>query len=104
MTIHAIPPAPRFDGPVLVTGASGFLGEHLAWRLAAVGNIVVGTNHHNPVRIFRADVIPIDLVDAASVLRLFRDLRPVAMFHCAALTDMNACERDPAAGIGGSNG
>jgi dTDP-4-dehydrorhamnose reductase len=95
MASRQTPSAPRYDGPVLVTGASGFLGEHLARRFAAAGNIVVGTNHHNPVHIPRADVIPIDIADAGSVLRLFRDLRPVAVFHCAALTDMNACERDP---------
>jgi dTDP-4-dehydrorhamnose reductase len=88
---------PRFDGPVLVTGASGFLGEHLARLLAEAGNIVVGTNHHNPVAIPRVDVIPVDLLDAGSMLRLFRDLQPAAVFHCAALTDLNACEQDPEA-------
>jgi len=101
-------PAAVFYGPVLVTGVSGFLGEHLARHLAAAGNVVVGTNHHNPVQIDRADVIPIDLLDAASLLRLFRDLRPVVVFHCAALTDMNACEGDrmaaQAINVGGTRG
>ncbi len=88
---------PRFDGPVLVTGASGFLGEHLARLLAGAGNIVVGTNHHNPVAIPRVDTIPVDLLDAGPMARLFRDLQPAAVFHCAALTDLNACEQDPEA-------
>lgn len=86
----------RLKTPVLVTGASGFLGEHLARHLAASRVAVVGTYFVHDQSIPRADLIPVDLRDGGSVERLVRDLRPAAVFHCAALTDVAACEKDPA--------
>ncbi len=79
----------------LVTGASGFLGSRVAAILAERGHDVVGTGCANRVEIPRVDGIPMDLTDAAAVRRLVRDMRPAAVLHCAALTDVAACERDP---------
>lgn len=85
------------DRPVLVTGASGFLGEHLCRHLLAGGVSVVGTYLSRPVTLPRADAIPLDLADAAAVRRLFRDLRPAAVAHCAAMAGTTECERNPEA-------
>jgi len=85
------------SAPILVTGASGFLGEHLVRVLAARGADVVGTYLNHPIDIAGARTVPVDLADGPAVERLIRDLRPGAVFHCAALTDAAACERDPAA-------
>lgn len=83
-------------GPWLVTGASGFLGEHALRAVAATGAQAVGTFWGHPVEVPRADVVPVDLTEAGLVDRLVRDLRPRRVIHCAALTDVAACERDPA--------
>ena len=83
--------APR---PVLVTGASGFLGETLLRRLAGRGVPAVGTSFTASVSVPRADVVPVDLRDHRAVHRLVRDLRPSAIFHAAALTDPAFCERE----------
>lgn len=83
--------------PFLVTGASGFLGEHLVRLLARRGSDVVGTYLNHPTDIAGARMVPLDLSDVGAVRRLIRDLCPAAVFHCAAMTDAGACERDPAA-------
>jgi len=79
----------------IVTGASGFLGSRIAGILAERGHDIVGTGCSNRVEIPRVDGIPLDLTDGAAVRRLVRDMRPAAVLHCAALTDVAACERDP---------
>ena len=80
---------------VLVTGASGFLGEHLARHLAINGGRVAGTFLANNTRIPHADLAPVDLRDQGAVRRLIRDLQPSAVVHCAAATSSAFCEQEP---------
>lgn len=83
-------------GPVLVTGASGFLGDAIARRLAADGlRVVAGFLANPPGLPPSVEVVPIDLTDGPAVARLVRDLTPDAIVHAAALTDVAACEREP---------
>lgn len=82
--------------PILVTGASGFVGEKLTRRLVELGcPRVIGTSFSKSVDVAKASIIPVDLRDAKAVDRLFRDLRPGLIFHCAALTDPAFCEQEP---------
>jgi dTDP-4-dehydrorhamnose reductase len=83
--------------PVLVTGASGFFGEHLCRRLAASGVPVVGTWHTHAVSIPGAEIVRVDLTDPAAVGRLVRNLSPAAIVHAAAMTQTAACEQHPEA-------
>ena len=84
--------------PVLVTGAAGFIGFHLADRLLAEGFAVIGfdsLNAYYDVRLKEARLARLtgrpgfrfvkgDLVDADAVMRLFADVRPAVVVHLAA--------------------
>lgn len=81
---------------ILVTGASGFVGEKLLTKLVEFGcRQVVGTQFTRLVEVPGATLVPVDLRDQRAVDRLFRDLKPKLVFHCAALTDPGFCEREP---------
>ncbi len=72
--------------PVLVTGATGFIGAHLARRLLAQGLslrlFVRDPARLAPVLRAGADIVPGDLADGASLLAALRGVGTV--FHCAA--------------------
>ena len=75
-------------GPVLVVGASGFVGANLLKRLLSVRRDVTGTTLcHNS---WRLECVPapnlafLDLLDVSSIGDLFRRLLPKTIFHCAA--------------------
>ena len=82
-----MPPRPTkrlADRPVIVTGASGRLGHGLVHALRETGAMVV------PVG--RADF---DLGGREAVLNAVARERPDTIFHCAAMTAVDACEQDP---------
>lgn len=84
------------DRYVLVTGASGYVGHHVATRLAAKGHRVAGTCLTSPIVAERVDPVTIDLSDGPVVARLLRDMRPAAIVHCAAATSVAWCQEHPA--------
>jgi len=81
--------------PVLVTGASGFLGERLARTLHLLGAQVVGTYFTHSIEIPGTVSVGVDLTDRRAVGRLFRDLRPAGIFHAAAMTKLAECDARP---------
>jgi UDP-glucuronate 4-epimerase len=84
--------------PVLVTGAAGFIGYHLAERLLSEGRAVVGVDNlsdYYSVELKQARLArlreranftfePVDLADNPSVTRLFTDHAFERVFHLAA--------------------
>ena len=81
---------------VLIVGASGFIGRHLARRLnETLGCSVVGTfwsrapldNLHPWYRV--------DLTDGAMLERVFQLAQPDAVVHLAAMADVGTAEREP---------
>lgn len=72
---------------VLITGATGFTGRHLARRLAAAGHEVHGTTH-GPASV-DVDGIShlhdIDLTDPNAVERLVEEVAPAKVVHLAAI-------------------
>ncbi len=81
--------------PILVTGASGFLGEHLTRYLLKKRRYVIGVQFSHFFEIFGSPTIVVDLRDPSAVSRMIRDIHPCAVFHCAAITDVAFCEREP---------
>ena len=72
---------------ILVTGASGFLGEALARKLASAGRIVRSGFQHSER--------PSDLREPDAVRRLLDSARPDVVVHTAAYRDPDFCETHP---------
>ena len=68
---------------VLVTGANGFIGEHLARTLADQGAEVVGVYRSQPVDTLKINWQQCDLSDLNAVKRLLADAKPDYLFHLA---------------------
>ncbi len=82
---------------VIVTGAAGFIGMHVAERLAANGHAVTGLDDFNPyydpaLKRARAarieergvDMREMDIAEAEAVRDLFLDVKPDVVVHLAA--------------------
>ncbi|MFM2041579.1 MAG: hypothetical protein RLY86_155 [Pseudomonadota bacterium] len=99
------------NSPVLVTGAAGFIGFHVARRLLAAGRPVVGLDNLNAyydVRLKQArlDLLAaepafrfhrLDLADGPGMAALFGDLRPATVIHLAAQAGVRHSLDNPAA-------
>ncbi len=78
----------RLAGPIMVIGASGFVGANLFRTLLGVRDDVFGTLLQGPA--WRLESIPIghlpvlDLLDPAAVRELLDRIEPRTVFHCAA--------------------
>jgi len=79
---------------LLITGASGLLGANLV--LEAVEECqVVAACHRHPIRAQEVTTVIADLSTPGEAERLIQEHAPQAVIHCAAATDLEACERDP---------
>ncbi len=67
----------------VITGASGFVGHHLAAHLAAEHDAVVPFDHH------------VDVTDLGQLTRAFGTTAPQAIYHLAALSHVGASWDDP---------
>lgn len=85
---------------VLITGAAGFIGSHIAERLADVGDTVMGIDNlatgreenfpHDDALLIRGDIC-----NRGALRSTFMSSRPEVVFHAAAsYKDPNAWERD----------
>jgi UDP-glucuronate 4-epimerase len=96
-------------GPILVTGAAGFIGFHVARRLAASGRAVVGLDNLNAyydpaLKQARLDAlakersfrfVKLDLADRAGVAALFAEHRFPHVVHLAAQAGVRYSLVDP---------
>lgn len=79
---------------LLITGASGFLGEPLC-RLAQSQWQVKGIYHRHPLNADDANFQSLDLTDTQAVTDWFQTHRPDGVIHTAALSKPNHCEKAP---------
>lgn len=95
--------------PVLVTGAAGFIGYHLAARLLAEGRAVVGVDNLNPyydvalkqARVRELEALSgfhfarLDLSDRQALASLFAEHRFEIVYHLAAQAGVRHSLSDP---------
>ena len=81
---------------VLVTGAAGMLGSAVLAVCASRGTTALGVTRGVRLAVPGARWLQLDLLDAAATLAALDAQRPRAIVHCAAHTDVDGCERDPA--------
>lgn len=81
---------------LLIIGASGFIGNHLAHAAADRYQVICGSRA-NPdcPPIMGADAIKIDITDFTSVRAAFNRARPDVVALLSAISDLDRCEREP---------
>ena len=85
----------------VVTGSSGFVGSHLAARLAADGCAVTGLSNMPPRQPSPERVTEhlADIRDADAVAHIVAEAQPEVVFHLAAQASVPVSMRDPVADI-----
>ena len=78
---------------ILVTGCGGMLGSAMYERLPGFGHEVLATD----LVADEAWLRPLDVRDEAAVRAMVEDVRPDAVFHLAAITDLEWSELHPEA-------
>ena len=94
----------RYTGvPVLVTGATGFIGSRLAQRLLDQGADVIVPRRDEPAKSYfriagleeRCTVVTADLLDFDGLVRIVNEHGVKAVFHLAAQTIVGTANRSP---------
>ncbi|GAB4466400.1 MAG: dTDP-4-dehydrorhamnose reductase [Armatimonadaceae bacterium] len=80
---------------VLVTGAGGMLGTDVCAELNRQGKKVIPTGR-------KAGLLPLDITDLSQCRAVLETNRPDVAIHCAAWTDVDGAERDPAGAYRGN--
>ena len=80
---------------LVVTGASGLLGASVLRSAVELGWETVGLCHQHVIRDPAMHVASGDLTDDSATRKLFFDLRPDAIVHSAAATNVDWCEDNP---------
>ena len=81
---------------ILVTGASGLLGANLILEAHQAGHTVVASSRSRQIDHAGIEWMPADLTDPKAVASLLDSVEPDWVVHCAAATDVDKCEEDPA--------
>ncbi len=89
---------------ILITGSNGLLGQKLIYALLkrnqenTIWDILATSRGENRMRTQAGYAYqPLDLTDALAVNACIETFRPDVVIHTAAMTNVDACELDPAA-------
>ena len=102
------------DEPILVTGAAGFIGSHVASAIIAAGARVVGVDNFDPMyspHLKRSNLLALerkvgpqrelfrfleaDVTDQSAVKQMFELFRPAGIIHLAARAGVRPSIADP---------
>ena len=79
---------------VLITGASGFVGENLAHRFAREAEIVLAYGNQRP-RTEAERIFSVDLTVPDNFTSALGDIDVEAVIHTAAMVSPDQCEKNP---------
>ncbi|HEX5003401.1 MAG TPA: NAD(P)-dependent oxidoreductase [Bacteroidia bacterium] len=84
---------------ILITGSNGLLGQKLVYNLAGKSDIELiatskGSNRIKLTKGYR--YVPMDITNEEEVVSIIRSERPECIIHTAAMTNVDACEKDQA--------
>jgi len=82
---------------ILVCGSNGLLGQKLAWLLQKESEYeVLHTSHHREFYLgnFPLDYTQLDISSKSDVKSLVGSFRPDVIMNAAAMTNVDACEKD----------
>lgn len=80
---------------LLITGASGLLGLNLALEYTHQQHTVIGQVSSHPLHGAPFQTIQTDLTVPGALETLLQTSHPEIVIHCAALANLEVCERDP---------
>jgi dTDP-4-dehydrorhamnose reductase len=83
------------SGTLLITGVSGMLGSSLLSLARKQDRRVVGLYHQHPVSMPGVELLAADLTNEDEPRKIFREVKPSAVIHCAAATGVDWCEEHP---------
>jgi GDP-4-dehydro-6-deoxy-D-mannose reductase len=99
-TARSRQPSPSSPRPsrlrVLITGASGFAGAHLARACTEAGDSVTGVSRTGAVPAGGGSAQALDLLDAAAVRTVVGSVSPEVVYHLAALSSVGQSWSEPA--------
>lgn len=82
---------------ILLTGAAGQLGQQ--FLATARGHDILAVHHVHAPPGWQGPTAALDLTDAAAIEKVVRTFRPDWVVHGAAMTNVDACERDAASAL-----
>ena len=83
---------------VLITGASGFVGGHLAREIAAAGSELLAVSRRGTS--VAGEGRAVDLLDSSAIDAAVADFQPTVVYHLAALASTGRSWQDPARCVG----
>ena len=79
----------------LVTGASGLLGLNFALAVDGKTHQVTGVDNRNPLGWVNFKTRQADLTETGIIERLLDEIKPDVILHCAAMANVDDCEKRP---------
>jgi dTDP-4-dehydrorhamnose reductase len=80
---------------IVVTGASGLLGASVVLHARDLGLEVAGLHYNHSLLVPGTPMWKLDLTDFSATRDLLQELKPEAIIHCAAATNVDWCEAHP---------
>lgn len=80
---------------LLIAGASGFLGANALLEAVDAGREVAGVFHDTPIVCDGVKTMSADLATSRTASEVLESVRPDWVLNCAAMADVDRCERDP---------